>query len=45
MMGIFDCLEEGMELKDVWKYATEMPGELSVMILGALPMLKSYVTS
>ena len=34
-----------MELKDVWKYAIGMPGALSVMIPGAILMLKLYATS
>lgn len=44
-MGIFDSPEAGMEPQDVWKYATEIPGGLSVMTPGATLMLKLYATS
>ena len=40
-MGISDSLEETL-LQDVWKYAVEEYGALSVMITGMILMLKLY---
>ena len=45
MMEISGCLEAGTELKDVWKYVTELLGALSAMTPGAALMLKLYATS
>ena len=45
MMEISGCLEAGTELKDVWKYATEVLGALSVMTPGVALMLELYATS
>ena len=45
MTEIFDCLEEEMALKGVWKSVVEEYGALSVMISGVTLMLKLYVTS
>ena len=39
-METFGCLVEEVVLKDVWKFVTEVSGELSVMISGTTLMLK-----
>ena len=45
MTETFGRLEEEMALKDVWKFALEEHGALSVMMTGMMLMLKLCVTS